>query len=446
MKNNKNDVIDYEIALLGTIIKSNKAFDKAKEIILHSDFLDSKHQIIFLAIEKAVKQGYALEEKPIIKILKEENNFEKIGGEEYINYLISEAGLFKNITNYAKSIIEASRLREVHSKVKSILSKMDSEKISADEVLEKVEMEIISSARDTKVTEFKPVEEIVQTVIQEIHDKLSGKLVTGIKTDYKLLDKMTTGLHKGDLFILASRPSMGKTALALNIASNIAQDKNVAFFSVEMPSKQIINRLIGLMGFLPSYKIQDPKFMTESDKQKFTIATEKIKNLNFYIDDSPGIKLSELVWKAKRLNKTSKIDLIIIDYLQLISSSHSKNLNRQNEVAIISKTLKKLARELEIPVIALSQLSRQVEKRESKVPLMSDIRESGAIEQDADLIAFVYREAYYQSKVEKNENNDPQKVQIIISKHRNGPTGVVELLFNPNYGLFLDYDYSKEQK
>ena len=446
MKNSdKNDVIDYEKALLGTIIKSNKAFDKAKEIILHTDFLDVKHRMIFLAIETAVNRGYSLEEKPIIKILKEEKKIELIGGEEYINYLISEAGLFGNITNYAKTIIEASRLRKVHSQVKSILSKMDDEKISADEVLEKVEMEIISSARDARVSQFKPIEKIIQDVIQEIYDKLSGKKITGIKTGYKFLDQMITGLHKGDLFILASRPSMGKTALALNIASNIAKNKNVAFFSVEMSSKLIINRLIGLTGFLPSYKIQDPKFMTESDKQKLSLASEKIKSLKFYIDDSPGIKLSELVWKAKRLNKVSKIDIIIIDYLQLINASHSTNLNRQAEVATISRTLKKLARELEVPIIALSQLSRQVEKRESKIPLMSDIRESGAIEQDADLIAFIYREAYYKPKTEKNNNNDPQKVQIIISKHRNGPTGSVDLLFNPNYGLFLDYEMGSEE-
>ncbi len=444
MENNESNVLEYETALLGKLINSNESFDKTKGLILHTDFSIKKHQIIFKTIEDVVDRGYSLEQKPIIQLLKEEKNLDKIGGEEYINFLVSEAGLHSNMTKYAKSIVETSRLREVKSQVKSILLEMSNNNISADEVLEKVEMKIISSARDIRVTEFKKAREIVKEVIEEIQKKLAGEQISGLKTEFIDLDKITTGLHGGDLIILAARPSMGKTALALNIAANISKDKKVAFFSIEMPSKQIVNRLIGLTGFIPSYKIQDPKYMTESDKQKFSIASEKIKKLNLYIDDSPGIKLSELVWKAKRLFKTSGIDLIIIDYLQLINSSSSYKTNRQAEVATISRTLKKLARELEVPVIALSQLSRQVEKRESKIPIMSDIRESGAIEQDADLIAFVYREAYYQLKTQTNENNDPQKIQMIIGKHRNGPTGVVNLSFNPNYGLFLDY--IKEKK
>ncbi len=444
MENNESNVLEYETALLGKLINSNESFDKTKGLILHTDFSVKKHQIIFKTIEDVVDRGYSLEQKPIIQLLKEEKNLDKIGGEEYIDFLVSEAGLHSNMTKYAKSIVETSRLREVKSQVKSILSEMSNNNIFADEVLEKVEMKIISSARDIRVTEFKKAREIVKEVIEEIQKKLAGEQISGLKTEFIDLDKITTGLHGGDLIILAARPSMGKTALALNIAANISKDKKVAFFSIEMPSKQIVNRLIGLTGFIPSYKIQDPKYMTESDKQKFSIASEKIKKLNLYIDDSPGIKLSELVWKAKRLFKTSGINLIIIDYLQLINSSSSYKTNRQAEVATISRTLKKLARELEVPVIALSQLSRQVEKRESKIPIMSDIRESGAIEQDADLIAFVYREAYYQLKTQTNENNDPQKIQMIIGKHRNGPTGVVNLSFNPNYGLFLDY--IKEKK
>jgi replicative DNA helicase len=295
MENNESNVLEYETALLGKLINSNESFDKTKGLILHTDFSIKKHQIIFKTIEDVVDRGYSLEQKPIIQLLKEEKNLDKIGGEEYINFLVSEAGLHSNMTKYAKSIVETSRLREVKSQVKSILLEMSNNNISADEVLEKVEMKIISSARDIRVTEFKKAREIVKEVIEEIQKKLAGEQISGLKTEFIDLDKITTGLHGGDLIILAARPSMGKTALALNIAANISKDKKVAFFSIEMPSKQIVNRLIGLTGFIPSYKIQDPKYMTESDKQKFSIASEKIKKLNLYIDDSPGIKLSELV-------------------------------------------------------------------------------------------------------------------------------------------------------
>ena len=433
---NKNQVIEYERALLGCLLINKEVVNKIKGLLNLNDFYDKKNQIVFQAIDEIMDRGFTIEPIPVINIIKENNNLENIGGEIYIDFLISEAGLESNITKYIENIIEKSKLRQVLKEISSIQEIIKKKNITSDEILERVEMDIISNTRNNVMLEFKPIKTIVEEAVHDLSLKLSGELISGIPSEFEDLDKITGGFHKGDLIIIAARPSMGKTALALNIASNVARKKNVAFFSIEMSNKQLINRIIGFNGFLSSWKIQKPEYMTTSDKQKFTVASKKVSKLKLFLDDSPGIKLSELLWKAKRLKKNKGLDMIVIDYLQLITTGVNSD-NRQNEVSTISRNLKKLARELEIPIIALSQLSRKVEQRESKIPMMSDIRESGAIEQDADLIAFVYRESYYANKDAK-ENNKPQETKIIIGKHRNGATGIINLSFNPEYGLFLD--------
>lgn len=436
MKSNTN-VVEYERALLGAVLVDKESFDKAKGLLATEDFYDDRNKIVFQAIDDSSEQGFSIEPTPIIKLISEEGNLEKIGGPDYIDLLISDAGLSSNVLKFAEEIFEKARMRQVLLEINSLQSEIDSKNMSADEVLEQVEMNIISNQRDSSKSEFKSAKEVVKEVMEDIAKKLAGEMISGLPTEFAKLDEITGGFHKGDLIILAARPSMGKTALALNMAANIAKEKHVAFFSIEMPSKQLVNRIIGFTGNLPSKKIQKPEYMTQSDRHKFTLATEATSKLSLHLDDSPGIRLSELVWKAKRLKKNIGLDIIFIDYLQLISAGGNSD-NRQAEVSAISRTLKKLARELEIPIIALSQLSRKVEQRESKVPMMSDIRESGAIEQDADLIAFVYREDYYKPKDGDEDHSKEQKTQIIIGKHRNGPTGVVNLSFNPECGLFLD--------
>ena len=437
MDNNSKSVIEYERALLGIFITSPDEFDKVKGALLAEDFFDERNRIVFQALEDLTEQGFAVEVTPIIQIIQNNGGLKKIGGQEYIDLLISEAGLRTNVRKFAEAITEKSRMRQVIAEIDSLQDEIKKKNLSADEVLQKVEMDIISNTRNESKAGFKSAKLVVEEVMEELEKKLSGELVSGIPSGFADLDKVTGGFHEGELIILAARPSMGKTALALNIAANVAKDKSVAFFSLEMGAKSLATRVIGFTGFLTSGKLQKPSLMTTSDRQKFGIATEKVSKLNINFNDASGIKLSEMVWLAKRLKKNKGLDMIVIDYLQLISAGGNGN-DRQNEVATISRTLKKLARELNIPIIALSQLSRKVEQRESKVPMMSDLRESGAIEQDADLIAFVYREAYYNNKETDTENNEQQKIQVIIGKHRNGPTGVVNLSFVPQYGLFMN--------
>lgn len=434
-KSSKYHAVEYERSLLGTILVEHSMIDKVKGYISPNDFYDERNKVTFQAIEDLSDQGFSIETTPILKLLENEGNT-GIVNDEYLSLLISEAGLPQNISKYMETIVEKSKMRDVIVELDALKSEIDKKHLSADDVLEQVEMNIISNARDSKVTEFKDAKTIVQEVLKEIDLKLSGKMASGIPTEFTKLDKTTGGLHKGDFIIVAARPSMGKTAFALNLAANVSKKKHVGIFSIEMSSTQLMNRVIGFTGFLSSSKIQKPEYMTDSEKKKLSIATDKVEKLKLYIDDTPGIKLAELVWKAKRLKKNRGLDLIIIDYLQLISIGNGSD-NRQAEVSVISRTLKKLARELEIPIIALSQLSRKVEQRESKIPMMSDLRESGAIEQDADIITFLYREAYYESK-ETDAANQEQTTQLIIGKHRNGPTGVIKLSFNPDYGLFLD--------
>lgn len=294
MKTNSN-VIEYEKALIGAILVNKESFDKAKGLLVAEDFFDEKNRIVFQAIDDSAEQGFSIEPTPIIELISQEGNLEKIGGPDYIDMLISEAGLESNIIKYAEQIVEKARMRQVVMEINTLQSTIEASNLSADEVLEKVEMDIISNSRSESKSEFKSAKQVVEEVIKEMNMKLAGEMVSGIPSEYKNLDKITGGFHKGDLVILAARPSMGKTALALNIAANVAKTKSVAFFSIEMPSKQLINRIIGFTGFLPSNKIQEPKYMSQSDTHKYTLATEKASKLNLHLDDSPGIKLSELV-------------------------------------------------------------------------------------------------------------------------------------------------------
>jgi len=275
---------------------------------------------------------------------------------------------------------------------------------------------------------------------EELESRAEGNVVSGIETQYHALDSMTSGFQKGDLIILASRPSMGKTSLSLNLAVNISQTKNVAFFSLEMPSTQLINRVLSAKSGIESNRLRNAQSISKQEWDKIYHFQNEIGKYHLFIDDTPGLTLSELIWKAKKLMMgKNKPDIIFIDYMQLIRIKNNNKIdNRQAEVAMISNGLKQLARELNVPVVSLAQLSRRVEQRENKVPIMSDLRESGSIEQDADLIMFLYRDAYYADKEEVQDKQAQQleEVDVIVAKHRNGETGKFKLVFNKNLGKF----------
>ena len=392
---NSHSVVEIEQSLLGLILINKKAILKVRGLLVSNDFFDKRNRIIFQSLNNLLDKNSEIELPLLIADINKNNLLKEAGGVEYISSLVAAAGLFANVDSYIREIADKSQLRKVRNVITTLDKEIDKNDADAEIILEKVEQEILSATRDVQSKDFRTSEDIINAAIKDIEQRATSKGLTGIPSEYPSLDKITSGFQKGDLIILAARPSMGKTAFALNLAVNAAKLKNVAVFSLEMPSEQLFKRILGFTSFVDGYKITNPSMMDKDDFNKVYAAEEKIKNLKIFVDDSPGLKLAELLWKARKLNKNVGLDMIVIDYLQLLNVGNSSSNNRQVEVSLISRTLKQIARELNIPVIALSQLSRDVEKRENKKPMMSDLRESGAIEQDADIIAFLYRDAYY---------------------------------------------------
>ncbi|MCP4336770.1 MAG: replicative DNA helicase [Mycoplasma sp.] len=430
--------IDTEKAVLGLLISNYKVASQSIGYLQPEEFFDSKHKIIYSAIKKIVENGLKIEMAAIINELKTSGNFEKIGKEEYLAELIAASALESNLFGFIKVISEKAKLRYVKEVVTSLSKELDKSDADSNLLIEKVETEILASTRETEMRDFEHSKEIIKKTIEQIQKRMQGGSISGIPTEWDDFNEITSGFQKGDLIILAARPSMGKTAFALNISQSAARNNTIAFFSLEMPKEQLLARILSSTSYVDSYKFKKNN-LSKQDWIKINQAEEEISNMNLFIDDTPGLTLSELMWKAKKLNQTKSIDIILVDYMQLIAGPKgSSGDNRQAEVSAISRGLKKLARELNVPVIALSQLSRRVEQREDKRPLMSDIRESGAIEQDADLIMFLYRDAYYNPKknIEDKTEERHQITEVIISKHRNGATGKLELIFDPTIGLF----------
>lgn len=437
MKN--NEAVSYERGLLGLALVDEQTIEKMMLYLAPSDFFDIKNRTIFEAMMNLKEQGFQIEHSPVMKYINESADANGVN-EDYLVMLETDACLPNNVQKFMETIVEKARLRQVERELGKIADKLRNSNMSSEDVVAQIENDILATTRDQKQHHFQSAHELIEEAIEKINQRMNGEISHGIKTGFDEFDSFVGGFKEGALIILAARPAMGKTALALNMAANIAKTKSVAFFSIEMSSVEIINRVIGFRSYLESNKISNPqKFMTSNDYKKVILAKKEIENLQLHVDDSPGNSLSEMVWKAKQLKKNKGLDIVFIDYLQLINTN-TKNESRQNEVSVISRTLKKLARELECPVVALSQLSRKVEARESKVPMMSDIRESGAIEQDADLIAFVYRDDYYKAMAQENveEIKDDQVTSIIIGKNRSGPTGKVDLIFETKVGLFVD--------
>ena len=427
--------VKLERALLGLILVNASSINKIRGYIVSADFFDKKNIIVFQTFMDIIDEGNEIETTLVIHKLEKNEQLKAIGGDTYIMDLIESAGMESNIPKYIKEIADKAQLRKVKLVVKELQQEIDKSSADASDILEKVEQGILTATRDVKQKDFQDAESVVDNSLKKIEERAAQDGISGLPTEIPSLDVITSGLQKGDLIIVAARPSMGKTAFALNLAANIAKQSNVAFFSLEMPAEQLMNRILSFTGFIDGNKLKDSNKLTSDDWKKLYVASSKAKKLNLYIDDSAGVKLSELVWKAKKLSKNAGLDMIVIDYMQLITVGSGSSDNRQAEVSAISRTLKMLARELEIPVIALSQLSRKVEQRENKTPMMSDLRESGAIEQDADIIMFLYREAYYK-KEEADKSH--QATDVIIAKHRNGAIGSISLSFNPQIGLFTD--------
>lgn len=427
---------EAEQAVLGSMLISKQACSEVVGQLTSEDFYQEPHRLIYGAMMALYDASKPIDATTVIAHLRDMHQLDKVGGVEYLVMLSEAVPTTAHAVHYARIIEEKANLRKLIRQAENIVKGAYDEIEDVDQFISDSEQQILSVTRSRTTGEFRDVHSVIHEVTQELMriSQNNGE-VAGLATKIRDFDKITQGFQKGDLVILGARPAVGKTAFALNIATNVAHRSKeaVAFFSLEMPAEQLIRRCISAMGGIDGSLLRNAEIL-KNDANKYYAATERVSECNLYIDDTPGIKINDLIAKARRLKQDHGLCLIMIDYLQLIVGNGKES--RQQEVSDISRQLKGLARELEVPVIALSQLSRSLEKRDDKRPMMSDLRESGAIEQDADIIVFLYREGYYDQSADKQQ--DTGIVEVNIAKHRNGPTGKIEVAFEKNYSRFSD--------
>lgn len=426
---------EAEQAVLGSVFLEVSALNTLIEKLGEGDFYEKRHQYLYRVLQKMYEDQTPIDPTTVLNYLKKEDLLEKFGDLGYVLELVDKVYSVANVDAYIEIVQKYALLRKLVDMAHSILEHGKNEDRDAYELLEEVEKQILAIGMSQQTTEFHQIRNVVSTTLEYIETlKQNDQAVTGLTTGYKDLDEMTAGLKGSELIIVGARPAMGKTAFALNISRNAAleNDAVVAIFSLEMSAQQLVMRLLSSESKIPFDKLRTGK-LTSEEFNRLTIGANKLATMKIVIDDSPGITVGELRSKCRRIKQEFGLDMVMIDYLQLIHSN-ARTSSRQEEVSHISRNLKGLARELDVPVIALSQLSRAVEQRPEKKPMMSDIRESGSIEQDADVVAFLYREDYYDPETE-NQNT----VEIIIGKQRSGPVGTVTLSFIKEYSKFENF-------
>lgn len=452
--------LEAEQAVLGAVFLAKDAIVTAMEYVQPEDFYTRAHQIIFAAMLKLNDQDVPIDIVSMKNELDKEKQTANIGGIEYLAKLAAAPPTAADVASYAKLVKDKAVARRLIDTATMIAGKGYEDSEDLTNLLDEAERSILSVAESNNQSEMKLMRDLLYDATSHI-DELSKQstAVTGLAMGYPQLDKMTTGLHPDELVILAARPAMGKTAFALNIAQNVAvkNDTTVAIFSLEMGAESLVNRMLCAEGSINANHVRTGN-LSSDEWQSLWVATESLSKADIYIDDTPGIRVAEIRAKCRRLaKKTGHLGLIVIDYLQLIEGGNAES--RQQEVSEISRQLKKLAKELTCPVIALSQLSRGVEQRQDKRPVLSDIRESGSIEQDADIVSFLYRDDYYTREQGQEQDAGPgngapaqaneelpslSEVEVIIEKNRSGPRGTVRLLFNKTYNKFASIDYEHE--
>ena len=429
--------IEAEQAVLGAIFLEPSSLTVTSEVLIPEDFYRSAHQKIFNVMLKLNDEGKAVDLITVTEELAATKSLEDVGGITYLSELAGSVPTAANVEYYARIVEEKSLLRRLIRTATNIAQEGYSREDEVAELLGEAEKNIMEVAQRKKSGSFTNIKDVLVRTYDNIEELANRKGdVTGIPTGFAELDRMTAGFQRNDLIIVAARPSVGKTAFALNIAQNVATktDETVAIFSLEMGAEQLVMRMLCAEGNINAQNLRTGA-LTDEDWRKLTMAMGSLSNAGIYIDDTPGVRIGEIRSKCRRLKQEHGLGMILIDYLQLIQGNGRSGENRQQEVSEISRSLKALARELEVPVIALSQLSRGVEQRQDKRPMMSDIRESGSIEQDADIVAFLYRDDYY-DKESENKNI----IEIIIAKQRNGPVGTVSLAFVKEYNKFVNLE------
>ena len=432
--------MEAEQSLLSSMFLSKYALDKAVDLLSSDDFYFDNNKIIFNTLVNLNNKNIPIDMTSIITELKNNNKLDEAGGIPYISEVLNSEAVATNCEYYIKKVSDAALLRRL-IKVSEEIGNLGYEGTSeVDEVLDEAEKKILSVVKDKQTTEFRKFKDVLYDAEKNLEDLSKNKgEITGIPSGFTDLDRLTSGFHENQLIIVAARPAMGKTVFALNLAVNAAlKGKSVAIFNLEMDAVQLANRILSSVG-----QIEGKKFLSGSldnnDWVRLNEAISQLSDAKIFINDTPGATIGEIRSKCRRLASSDNgLDMVVIDYLQLISGGKSYGTNRQQEVSDISRALKLMALELHVPVIALSQLSRSVEQREDKRPLMSDLRESGSIEQDADIVSFLYRDSYY--KKEAVSEGSASISELIIGKHRNGRVATVNLIFKGDTCSFLNYE------
>lgn len=435
---------EAEQAVIGAIFLDPTTLITASEILRADDFYRSAHQKIFETLVRLSDQGKGIDVVTVTEELSSKKELENVGGVSYLMELASAVPTAANIGHYAKIVEEKALLRRLIHVATKIAEDGYTREDEVESLLGEAERRVMEVANRKNSSDFRHIKDVLVNTYDNI-EQLQHRTgdVTGIPTGFTDLDKITAGFQRNDLIIVAARPSVGKTAFALNVAQNVAvrARESVAIFSLEMGAEQLIMRMLCAEGNIDAQNLRTGA-LTPDDWNKLMIAMGTLSDSSIFIDDTPGVRISEIRAKCRRLaNEQGGLGMILIDYLQLIQGNGKPGESRQQEVSEISRSLKALARELKVPVIALSQLSRGVEQRQDKRPMMSDLRESGSIEQDADIVAFLYRNDYYDKS---DEAEDKGIIEIIIAKQRNGPTDTVKLMFKKEYNKFINLDYSDE--
>ncbi|CAG4882687.1 Replicative DNA helicase [Georgfuchsia toluolica] len=433
--------IEAEQSLIGGLLLDNTAWDRIGDVVSDADFYRDDHRRIFIHIRKLVEAGRPADVVTVYESIEKSNEVDQTGGLAYLGEIANNTPSAANIRRYAEIVRERAVLRKLVTVGDEIAaSALNPAGREAKQLLDIAEQKVfeIAEAGSRNMAGFVSIQPLLGEAVdrmQQLYDRDDPSEITGTPTGFTDLDRMTSGLQPGDMVVIAGRPSMGKTAFALNIAEHVGVDLGlpVAIFSLEMSGPQLAMRFLSSVASIDQSKMRSAKQLTDNDWDKMTVALGRLHDAPIHIDETGAINATDLRARARRLHRQcGKLGLIVIDYLQLMSSTRSGE-NRATEISEVSRSIKSLAKELQVPILALSQLSRKVEERNDKRPLMSDLRESGAIEQDADIIMMMYRDEYY--------NENPQNkglAEVIIGKHRNGPTGKVTLTFIGEYAKFVN--------
>ncbi|SQB67331.1 DNA polymerase III delta prime subunit [Streptococcus dysgalactiae] len=427
--------IQAEQAVLGSIFINPEKIIEVAEYLKPDDFYKPAHRILFKAMLSISSNAEPIDVVTVKSVLESQDNLATIGGITYLLEVVNAVPTSVNAEHYAKIVAKKAQLRSIIDSLSDSIGNAYDENMDVDEIIAKTERSLIEVSQSSNKSSFRPIHDVLAENYQKIEERSNNNTqITGIATGFYDFDKLTTGLHADQLIILAARPAMGKTAFALNIAQNVATKSNkaVAVFSLEMGAESLVERMLASEGTIKSHHIRTGQ-LTAEDWQRLIYAQGELAEAPIFIDDTAGVKITDIRARARRLSQeTDGLGLIVIDYLQLIQGSRSDN--RQQEVSEISRQLKIIAKELKVPVIALSQLSRSVEQRQDKRPIMSDLRESGSIEQDADIVAFLYRDDYYTDK--SDDQPESNLTELIIKKNRHGSLGTVNLYFHKEYTKF----------